>query len=282
MILVTGATGTVGRQVVRLLEARGEHVRAMSRDPARARLPPGVPVVRGDFDDGESLRRAADGAAAVFLLDAPGPWIPRHDAAMVAAAVAAGVPRLVKLSAIGTGEPADGEVGGWHAAGESAVASSGARWTLVRPSSFASNALSWADAVRAGEPVPNLTGRGAQGVVDPRDVAEVAAEALTSPAHDGRTYTLTGPDLLSVHDQALLLERVLGRRIGVADVPPDVARERMLASGLDPAFVEVAVRGQRLVAAGGNARLTGDVAALLGRPPRTFEDWARDHRDAFA
>jgi uncharacterized protein YbjT (DUF2867 family) len=168
----------------------------MTRDPARVRPSRGVDVVRADFDDPASLRRATAGTEAVFLLTAPATPTPRHDLALLDAARAAGTTRVVKVSAIGTGETGEGNqaVGAWHLLAERAVQASGMAWTLLRPSVFASNTLHWADAIRAGDPVPNLTGRGRQGVVDPRDVAAVAAEALTSPSHHtGQTYTLTGP-----------------------------------------------------------------------------------------
>ena len=275
MILVTGATGTIGTDVVRILAERGERVRAMTRNPERASLP--AEVVRGDFDDRDSLDSAVAGADAVFLLDAPGPWIARHDLAMLDAARSHGVGTVVKLSAIGTDE----EVGGWHLPGERALRAGGAAWTILRPSSFATNTLQWAVMIRAGHPVPNLTGDGVQGVIDPRDVAEVAVAALTAPGHAGRTYTLTGPELLSAPDQVEILRTVLGRPIDLVDVPLDVARQQMIDSGADPEFAEVAMRGQRTIAEGGNARLTDDVAAVLARPPRTYATWADANRAAF-
>ncbi|MBY8872450.1 NAD(P)H-binding protein [Micromonospora sp. PLK6-60] len=281
MILVTGATGTIGGEVVQLLTGRGEPVRAMTRNPARATLPAGVEVVRGDFDDPESLAKAATGVEALFLLDAPGPWIAQHDRAMLAAARAAGVRRVVKLSAIGTGEQA-AKVGDWHLPGEQELGSSDAEWTVLRPSSFASNALRWAPAIRAGQPIPNPNGTGMQGIVDPRDVAEVAVRTLLSEEHVGQVLTLTGPELLSVPELAVRLGEVLGRTVATVDVSLDAYRERMLAGGLDPVFVEIAVNGAKLVEEGGNAQLTDEVAQVLGRPPRTFAVWAYDHRDAFA
>ncbi|MEQ0558361.1 NAD(P)H-binding protein [Amycolatopsis sp. NEAU-NG30] len=278
MILVTGATGTVGREVLRLLAGRGVPLRAMTRDVAR--LPSHeakVEVVRADFEAPETLRAAVDGVDAVFLLTAPGSWVPGHDLAMIDAARAAGVRKVVKLSAVGGGSgPA-----GWHAPGEEALAAGGLAWTALRPSSFASNTLRWAAAIRAGEPVPNLTGTGTQGVVDPRDVAEVAVAALLGAEHDGTVLTLTGPGLVSVPDQAAQLSEILGLPISTVDVPLETAREQLLAAGLDPSVADVAVQGSRLVREGGNAVVTGDVQRVLGRPPRSFRTWALDHRGAF-
>ncbi|MFC4498040.1 MULTISPECIES: NAD(P)H-binding protein [Streptomyces] len=280
MILVTGATGTIGGEVVRQLSARGEQVRALARDPAKARVPSGVQVVRGDYLDPDSLEPGMSGVTAAFLVGVPGPGT-RHDRDMVAAAVAAGVPRLVKLSAIATGDPDVGPSGTWHVAGEEAVRESGARWTVLRPSSFASNTLSWAEAIRAGKPVPNLTGHGAQGVVDPRDVSEAAVRALLDRGPAGRTYTLTGPEAISVPGQAAVLAAVLGRPVTTHDLAPDETREHLLAWGMDEAQAAGVLAATAYVRRGGNTLVTDDLAALLGRPARTYREWARDHRKAF-
>ncbi|MEU3528115.1 NAD(P)H-binding protein [Streptomyces sp. NPDC038707] len=279
MILVTGATGTIGTEVVRILAERGERVRAMTRNPEGASLP--AEVVRGDFDDRGSLDDAVAGADAVFLLDAPGPWIERHDLAMLDAVRSHGVARVVKLSAIGTGEYTGLRTSAWHLPGERALRAGRTAWTILRPSSFATNTLHWASDIRAGRPVANLTGKGAQGVIDPRDVAEVAVAALTAPGHTGRTYTLTGPELLSAHEQAEILRKVLGRPVEIVDVPLEAAKQRMIAAGRDPESAEDALRGQRFIAEGGNARLTDDVATVLHRGARTYATWAADHRAAF-
>ena len=277
MILVTGATGTVGSIVVRLLRERGEPVRAMTRNPDRR----GPDAVFGDFDDAASLVAAAREASAVFLLSAPGATLPAHDLAMTRAAVAAGAGRIVKLSAIGTpDEPTEG-LGSWHQPGEQAVRTSGVPWTILRPTTFASNTLSWRDAILAGEPIENMFGDGRQGIVDPVDVAAVAVAALTGAAHEGRTYTLTGPGLLSVPDQVRILGDILARPLSTVDLPIATARERMLAAGMPASFVDVVVDGAALVRRDGNAVTTDDVPTVLGRPARDFAAWAREHADAF-
>ncbi|MFT2016686.1 NAD(P)H-binding protein [Streptomyces sp. 796.1] len=282
MILVTGATGTIGRELVRLLAGEGRQVRAMTRQPTPAPpFPAGVDVVRADFADPDALARAVAGVRAVFLLSPPGPWVVQHDAAVLAAARAADVRTVVKLSAIGTGDDTLAKGGDWHLPGERAVRDSGLGWTVLRPSSFASNALQWVRAIRAGAPVPNPMGAGTQGVVDPLDVAEVAAKVLTGTDHAGQVYTLTGPELLSVPDQVERLGQAVGRLLTTAELTPTEYAGQLRAAGLDPAFVEVAVAGARLVAGGGNAVLTPDVERVTGHPPRPFTDWAGRHRAAF-
>ncbi|MEU6197143.1 NAD(P)H-binding protein [Streptomyces sp. NPDC047061] len=281
MILVTGATGTIGRDVVRQLAGRGAKVRALTRDPAKARLPAGVEAVRGAYGEPAALDAALAGATAVFLLRPPGPD-EGQDAALVAAARAAGADRLVKLSAIATGDPASGPSGSWHVAGERAVRDSGLAWTVLRPSSFASNTLTWLQALRTGEPVPNMTGDGASGVIDPRDIAEVAVRALLDTGHAGKTYTLTGPEAITVPGQAAVLAEVLDRPVPTRDLSPDETRDFLrVAWGMDGTRADGVLTGLAFVRAGGNAVLTEDVAEVLGRPARTFRTWAADNKGLF-
>lgn len=275
MILVTGATGTIGSEVVRRLVERGIPVRGMTRDPSRLQ---GIPAVQADFDDPESLRRATDGVTAVFLLSAPGQHVPDHDRAMIAAARENGVRKIVKLSAVGSTD--EGMPGNWHAAGERALRESGLAWTILRPTGFASNTFHWLRAIKAGDPIPNRTGSGVHAYIDPRDVAAVAVEALLSADHDGQLYTLTGPELLSVPDQVAQLSDVLGRQLTVTDVPPEVAAEQLRAAGFDDAVIEVATRGAELIRNGGTADLTTDVERVLGRPAGTYRAWLETNRAA--
>lgn len=281
MIVITGATGTIGSEIVRQLSERGTAIRAVTRNPDRAHVPTGVEVVRGDYTDPASMAKAMAGAEAAFIVGVLGPEYVELDRALIATARDAGVGRIVKLSAIGTGDSGLGRVGTWHLPGEQAARESGVDWTILRPSSFASNTLSWAAAIRAGQPVPNMTGNAAQGVIDPRDVAGVAVEALISADHAGRVYTLTGPELLTTHDLAATLATVTGRPVDVTDIPETEARAHMLASGMSVEFADGALAGQAYARAGHNAIVTADVIEILGRA-RTFAEWAADHASAFA
>ncbi|MFJ2155277.1 SDR family oxidoreductase [Streptomyces sp. NPDC087856] len=281
MILVTGATGTIGSEVVRQLAARGEKVRALTRDPERADVPSGVEAVRGHPADRASVEAALTGVEAAFLVGVFGPDDAEHDRGLVEAARAAGVRRIVKLSGIGTGEPAVGPVGTWHVAGEQAVRDSGLEWTILRPSAFATNTLGWAASLRTGSPIPNTSGDGGQGVVDPRDVSEVAVAALLDPAHAGRTYTLTGPEVLNVPAQAAVLAEILGRPVPVRDLSSSEAREYLLGLGFSDTFIDASEISRAFVRNGGNEVVTDDVREVLGRPARTYREWVVDHRAAF-
>ncbi|WP_019927041.1 NAD(P)H-binding protein [Nocardia sp. BMG111209] len=280
MILVTGATGTIGSELVRQLAESGERVRALTRNPAAATVPDGVEVVGGDYADPDALSAAMAGAEAAFLVGVFGPHTDA-DTALVAAAQAAGVRRAVKLSAIGTGDPELGWIGTWHRTGELALQDSGLAWTVLRPSAFATNSLAWADDIRHGKPVPSRTGRGAQGVIDPQDVAAVAVRALVSDAHAGRTYTLTGPAALSEYDQAAILGAALGRPVEVVDLSEAEIRARMSAAGMPDDYIDGAQQGGAFIRSGRNATLTDDVREVLGRSPRSYAEWVADHLDAF-
>jgi uncharacterized protein YbjT (DUF2867 family) len=273
MILVTGATGTTGNEVVKQLLARGEKVRALSRRKIEI---PGAEVVQADFTDSASLARAFDGVSAVYLVTAPPKPVIDHDVALVDAAKDAGVERIVKLGAISGGEP-----GTWHERGEQPTRRSGLGWTILRPGTFASNILAFTPMIRDGAPLPNWTGDGAVGIIDPRDIAGVAVEALTTDDHLGQAYTLTGPELLTFAQQVEILQQVLGTTIATEDVPTEDARTMMLGNGMDPDNVEEAVAGMTRLAEGTYAFLTDDVSAVLGRAPNTFTTWASDHREAF-
>jgi len=251
MILVTGATGTIGSALVRLLLARGEEVTAVTRDPAKIEPRPGLTV---SSEIGK--------ARAVFLLAPAGPQIPHIDRNFVEKAKDA--ERLVKLSAIVAPEAG---LNAWHQPGEDALRQSGQEWTILRPTTFASNSLAWRDDIRNNRPILNIFGDGRQGIVDPEDVAAVAAEVLTGAGHHGKTNTLTGPELLTVPEQAAQLAAVLRTAITTVDVPP--AREHF-----PPEIADMTLAGALLVRDGGNAILTDDVEKVLGRRPGTYRAWA--------
>ncbi|MEU5593231.1 NAD(P)H-binding protein [Streptomyces sp. NPDC020298] len=282
MILVTGATGTIGSEVVRQLAVRGEKVRALTRDPAAALLPPGVEAAPGHHRDRASVEAAMAGAEAAYLVGVFGPDDAEHDRGLVEAARAAGVRRIVKLSAIGTGDPRLGVFATWHQPGEEAVRASGLQWTILRPSSFASNTLTWAQSIQEGTSAPNPMSDGEQGVVDPRDVSELAVAALLDGRHAARTYTLTGPETLSASRQAAILGEVLGRPVRLRELTPEQRRDQLLAAGLGEAYADSLVVAARFIQEGGNAVVTGDLRETLGRPPRTYREWAEDHKGMFA
>ncbi|MER5747202.1 SDR family oxidoreductase [Streptomyces sp. NPDC002225] len=278
MILVTGATGTVGSEVVRSLPA-GAEVRVMARNPGRvAGAPEGTEVVWGDFGVEGSLVRALRGVRAVFLLTVPGGG---DDGAFLRVAREAGVRHVVKLSAAAVGDSGAVDlITRWQRRNEELLRESGMEWTLLRPRAFMSNTLSWADSVRAEGVVRALYGESANACVDPRDVAEVAVRALTEDGHGGRIHTLTGPEPLSAVRQTALLGEVLGRRLRFEELEPEQVRAAWGAR-YPAKFVEALLESAERGRAGSKVEVHGTVPALLGRPARAFRQWAESHREAF-
>ncbi|MFZ3560631.1 NAD(P)H-binding protein [Streptomyces sp. BH055] len=278
MILVTGATGVVGRAVLSALS--GCPVRALVRDPAKAgALPPRVEAVLGDYADGASLEAALKGVTSAFLVT--NRITHDDDGAFLAAARAAGVRHVVKLSAasVADAEAVDA-ITRWQRAAEEAVRGSGLGWTLLRPRAFMSNTLAWAPEVRTGRTVRVMSPEGRNACVDPRDIAEVAALALTRDGHDGRAYTLTGPRPLAAAEQAAELAARLGRPVVVGELSAAEARERWARrhpSAVVEALIESASRQSR----GVKATVDPAVPTLLARPARDYRTWVTDHLDAF-
>lgn len=285
MILVTGATGTVGGAVLTALHARGHKLRALTRRPREAVFPEGVEVVGGDMGRPETLGAALDGVEKVFLMSL-GADKATHDANVVAAAVAAGVRHVVQLSTLGV-EEADNEeenpLGYWHRLAEQALVASGLDWTILRPNGFMTHVLGWAASVRTEGVVRGPVADLAEAVVDPADVAEAAAHCLTTPGHVGRVYALTGPEALTLPQQTDVLGSVIGRPLRFETVPLDVQRE-MLARHFSPQTVEGVIRSLRRAIESGDefrGRVSPDLRHLLGREPRGLRQWAEAHADAF-
>ncbi|MFE2010988.1 SDR family oxidoreductase [Streptomyces sp. NPDC059491] len=278
MILVTGATGNVGRPLVELLAAAGEKVTAVSRRPA-GELPAGVAHRRGDLADAGRLKELFEGADAVHLLVAGlgDELSPRE---IVAEAVACGVRRIVLQSSQLVGARPDSASHAVLRAFETAVRGSGLDWTVLRPGGFASNAYLWADQVRAARTVAAPFADVALPVVDPLDIAEVAAAALRAPAHAGRTYVLTGPAAVTPREQAAALAEALGAPVTFVGLTAEEAR-----AGLVRFLPVEAVDGMlSVMGAPGpeERRVSADVERVLGRAPRSFSAWAERNAPAFA
>lgn len=278
MILVTGATGTIGRHLIAELASKAP-VRALSREPERARaiFSPEVTVVRGDFGDPASLASALDGIDALFLLSAPGPSVAEHDLAMLRAVKGSSVKKIVKLSAFGADASPVLRAGSWHQPGERAVMESGLAWTLLRPTAFMTNRLAWASSLRAGTPVEVATAHGRHAVIDPRDVAAAAAAALLTGAHEGRGYTLTGPEALSAPEELALIAEAIGRPVSIEGVTPDVAADRLAKVGVPAGFVDAVREGYGFVRSGRAAEVTDAIPQILGRPARSFATWLSEN-----
>jgi uncharacterized protein YbjT (DUF2867 family) len=282
MILITGATGTVGAALVAQLAATKHRVRAFVTDPAaaRAKLGADVELARGDFADAASVAAALVGIDKAYLLTPAGPDQPAWEAAFVDAAQRAGVKHVVYHSVAGAQYEANA-FGRWHRAAEKQLERSKLAWTILRPAGFMSNALGWAATIKGQGAIYMPCGQGKMAYIDPRDIAAVAATALTSSGHDGKAYELTGPEPLSIGDQARALAAAIGKPVKYVDVPDAAAREAMLGAGMPAVIADGMLEITGFVRAGNAASVSTAVEQVTGKPARTFAAWCTEHAAAF-
>ncbi|MDE2490174.1 MAG: NAD(P)H-binding protein [Elusimicrobia bacterium] len=275
MILVAGATGTIGRELVLELKSRRAPVRALTRDPERARLRIGpVDFAVGSVARPETVARALEGARAAFLLSPDDPDALSWETAFVRAARAAGVERLVLVSELGAALDAPFAAGRRRAEAEEELARSGPKFAILRPALLYQNLFA---ASLTGGTLAAPLGTARFALVDARDVAAAAAAALLDGAGEGAATVLTGPAALSGAEIAAVLSEALGRRISYRDLPPELARRALLEAGL-PAWRADALLERAAFLRSGRADLGGDgVRALSGREPIPLARFARDY-----
>jgi len=275
MILVTGATGNVGGELVRALAGAGQPLRALVRAGREPGFPAGGQPVAGDLNQPESMRPALAGVRALFLY--PGY---QDMAGTLAEARQAGVSRVVMLSGSSAASgDLNNAVSRYMIESETAVRDSGLAWTMVRSFGFMSNTLQWIPQLRAGDVVRAPFAGVQVAMIDPSDIAAVAAAALTEPSHGGRVYTVSGPHALRPADRARILGEVLGRDLRFQAQPDDEARAEMAAAmpaAYVDAFFDFYVKGTL-----DESQPQPDVAEVTGRPPRTFRRWAQAHAGEF-
>lgn len=279
-VLVTGATGRVGRALVDELVRTGVSVRALSRRPAMAGLPSSVEVVAGDLTVPDSLDEALQDIAAVFLL-----WTaPPGTAPAVVERIASHTRRVVFLSSPHrTPHPffqQPNPVARFHAEMERLIAAAGLQSTFIRPGIFASNAqFWWGPAIRDGDVVRWPYGAAETAPIDERDIAAVAARALVDERHAGGDYVLTGPESLSQAAQVSAIGAVLGRQIAFEELSPEEFRRE--TAGIWPAPVVDMLLAAWGATIGRPAFVTSTVSDIVGLPPRTFREWVADHAAVF-
>ncbi|TGB12367.1 NAD-dependent epimerase/dehydratase family protein [Streptomyces palmae] len=281
MILVTGATGNIGRELTRELDAKGAKLRLLVRDPARAaRLPERAERVVGDLGNPATLAPAFAGVEKVFLLTQG--IGTDYTVAAIAAAEAAGVRHIVHLSSLHVTFDPIPAMGRWHHERERIIRASGIPATFLRPGGFMTNALDWLPTIREGSYVLDPVGPGRYAPIDPADIAAVAALTLTEAGHQGMEYALTGDEMFTVAEQVRIISETIGRDIEVRETatPGEVVRFRF-PNGAPQALADAITEGFTLMRADTVGFRTDTVERLLGRRPRTFADWCARNAEAF-
>ena len=280
MILVTTA-GKVGSETVRLLRERDVPVRVLVRDPAKAAAlaEAGAEIAKGDLDVPAAIDDAMTGVSAVVLVS---PAVPAQELNVVASAARAGTGHVVKATSKAS---ADSPIARrrWQAEIEAGLAASGIPHTLLRSNAYMQNALALAPAIAKTSSFGSAAGKGRSGLVDARDVAAVAAEIAASPAaHVGQTYWLTGPGLISNYDVAAVLSKLLGKTITYRELTVEENTETMVRAGVPEQIAQMNAQAFSIAAGGDAEWLTEDVPSLLGRPARSFQQFANDYAAAFS
>jgi uncharacterized protein YbjT (DUF2867 family) len=280
-ILVTGATGNIGREVVAQLSAAGRDVRAMSRSPAIAGLPQGVEAVRGDLSQPDTLDGCLDGVETVFLV-----WqLPLAPCAPALQRIASRAQSVVLLtSPHRTPHPfyqQPNALRSVHAGVEQLIEQSGLRWTFLRPSPFARNSVFWwGPQIRRGNVVRWNYGTAATAPIHEHDIAAVAVRTLCDEGHAAMEYVLTGPESLTQREQVEIIGDVIGRPLQYEELSPAAARQYMSAT-MPPAIADMLLTAYA-AATDRPALVTSTVADVTGDPARSFRQWAADHAAAFA
>lgn len=283
-IVVTGSTGTIGRELVRLLATTGTELRAIYRDIRQTWAAPNVTWVRADLDDPRQLRTALEGSERLFLLTGNAADFARMQVTVVRAAQEAGVRHIVKLSALGASDHSQSMIAREHWIVEQALLAGRVPWTILRPHAFMQNWLvDHAETVRAEGAIYAPIGEGRVPFIDTRDIAAVAVEVLLHPdEHAGKKYVLTGPEAVSYYEVAAALSDATGKPVTYRPISMDEARARFVARGIEPALIDAMLAIAAYQKAGGPTSVVSPtVERLLGRPPRTIRDFARDHARRF-
>lgn len=276
-ILVTGATGNIGRELTKQLQARGADFAAMSTQSDQT--PAGVRVVHGDFTRPATLQAAFAGVDTLFLLFPLVPDMIAMARNAVAAAKAAGVKHIVRSSGAGADSRSPASIAKVHGEIDDLVVGSGIAYTLLRPASFMQNTVNfYAGTIKGASAIYAPRGNGAVGLIDTRDVAEVAAIVLTAPAaHAGAVYTLTGGEALTDAQVAAAIGRAIGRDVTYVDVPEQAAVDSMTQMGFPPQVIDWLMSLNYVIKQGWAAGLSEDVRRVTGHAPRSFTSFAQEN-----
>jgi uncharacterized protein YbjT (DUF2867 family) len=278
-ILITGASGTVASETIHPLVAKGCTVRALvrSRAKARALAEAGAEVVEGDFADPASLDQAFAGVETVLSVTPPHAQASAFASASIEAAKRAGTKRIVRISAIKAAPDGPNDNSRQHARTDAEIEQSGLDYVILRPHFFMQNCLfGVAESIASGGVVRFAGGSAKLGMIDPRDISDVAVQALIDPRWDGGTYDLTGPASISFHDVARTLSDVLGRKVRYVSIRPEDAGDMVRRAGGNEWQIQATIGYFRAYSSGWGDFVTDCVPQISGHAARSFEDYARE------
>lgn len=282
MILVTGATGNNGRELIKGLSTAGAAVRGMVRNPVAADKLTGVEFVAGDFDDPESVHRALDGVERAFLVTNSTERAEEQQLGCVRVARAAGLRHIVYLSQLHATKNSPVRFLRYHATVEEAIAASGIAFTNLRPNLYMQGLFGFRSSIiREGRFFAPI-GDARVSTVDVRDIAPVAAAALTQSGHDGKTYDITGPESLTHAEMASRLSEAVGRPIMFVDVPETTMRDALLAFKFPQWQADGLIEDYAHYRRGEASAVSPAVRDVTGTSPHSFSEFARDYRLAFS
>jgi uncharacterized protein YbjT (DUF2867 family) len=285
MILVTGATGTNGTEILKRLAATADvQVRAMVRnlDHASAIALPDVEVVEGDFDRPETLLAALAGVERAFLLTSSSERAESQQIAFIDAARQSGVAHIVKLSQFVADVNAPGRFQRYHAVVEAALQASGLAYTILRPNLYMQGLLNFRSTIATQNAFYVAAGDAKVSMVDVRDNADVAVAALTEDRHEGKIYDLTGPQALTHAEMAEGLSEALGRQVMFIDIPPEAMRDALPGLGFPEWQADGLVEDYAHYRRGEAEAVTSGVRDATGKAPRSFEEFTRDYAAEFS
>jgi len=279
MILITGASGNVGKEVLKQIAQTKAEVRAAFQSANKAAAPSGVEIATVDYNQPETLRTALKGVNRVFLVGPPTVQLPELERKAIDVIKQSDVRQVVKLSAMGGGQAIFSRQ---HAESEDYIKSSGVPFTFLRPNGFMQNMVNYnAPTINTQNAFYGTEGDGKISHIDIRDVAAVAVKALTEDGHIGKVYTLTGPDALTNGELAQILSDNLGRGIRYIDLPPAQLKQALLSAGVPEWSADALLDLQRLYREGKAATVTQDVEQILERKPIRFARFVQDYKYAF-
>jgi uncharacterized protein YbjT (DUF2867 family) len=279
MILITGASGNVGREVLNQIAQSGAPIRAAFQSPSKAAAPAGVETVILDYNEPETLRSALQNVERIFLVAPPVQQLPALERKVVEVIAQSAAVHIVKLSAMGG---RDAIFPRQHSESEDFIASSGVPFTFLRPNGFMQNLVNYsAQTIDTQNAFYGSEGDGRVSYIDIRDVAAVAVKALTGEGHAGKAYTLTGPEALTNSEFARILSDTLGREIRFVNLPPGQYKQALMSAGVPEWSANALIDLQRLYREGKAATVSHDVERILGRKPITAAQFASDYRQSF-